>query len=460
MIVSSAVTGCIILLAVIVLYVTEVVPLAVTAVSGCLAMVWLQVSVTNLQIKDADGKVIETIIGGGAYAPATTWASAMSGFTSDSTWMVVGMVMVGAALFETGLADTMGLAIMKTIGASETKLTLIVFPIVMIMSAFLNNSATTATFMPIIQAIASTSGGKVSTKRMLMPLAFAATSGGMLTLVGSTPPVLVNAVLDKTEGVEPFGFFAFGIVGLPVCIVLILYCLTIAKGIANKIWKDEIEAEAASHTEVVVEQKTYDKGKMYKAGFILAFCVIGFILQGSVAAKFFTLGTVSTTGAMLTVILGCMSIKRLYELNDWNTFFVLAGAIGFAAALDKCGSGQLIADKTVALLGDASPFVIYAAFTLLGIILTQMMSNTATTAMMMPIGVAIAQGMGFSVLPLAMGLAAGCAAAYMTPVGTPPNTIVLGAGNYNFMDYVKMGTLYQVISAILIIIICPIFWPL
>jgi anion transporter len=422
--------GCVLLLVVLVLYVTEVVPLAVTAVLGCLLMVWFQV---------------------------TPWATAMGGFASDSTWLVVGMVMVGSSLFETGLADTMGLAIMKRIGASETRLILIVYPVVMLMSGFLNNSATTATFLPIIQSIASTSKGTVSTKRVLMPLAFAATTGGMLTLVGSPPPVLVNAVLDNTEGVESFGFLEFGIVGLPVCIVLIVYCLTIARWIANVIWKDEIAAEIANQqTEVVLEQKVYSKSKMIYSGLILGFCVVGFILQSTLLSSYFTLGTVSTTGAMLTVILGCCSIKRLYELNDWNTFFVLAGAIGFAAGLDKCGSGQLIADKTVAIIGNSGPFIIFAAFTVIGVILTQMMSNTATAAMMAPIGVAIAQGMGFSVLPLAMGIASGCAAAYMTPVGTPLNTIVLGAGNYNFMDYVKLGILCQVVATIMIIIV----WPL
>ena len=425
---SPAVMGIIILLLVIVLYVTEIIPLAVTAVGGALLMIWFQV---------------------------TTFATAFSGFASDSTWMVIGMVMVGAALFETGLAATMGAAIMKAIN-SEAKLILIVYPFAMLMSAFLNNSATTSTFMPIIQAISASSGGKISAKRMLMPLAFAATSGGMLTLVGSTPPVLVNGLMEKTEGLTPFGFFEFGYIGLPICVLLIIYCLTIGQAMTKRMWKDEEEVVQ----NVVIETKQYSKTKMTTAGLILAFCIIGFVLQGTVFSSYFTLGTVSTTGAMLTVICGCMSIKRLYELTDWNTFFVLAGAIGFAAGLDKCGSGQLIADKTVEMLGNSSSFVVYAAFVSIGIIMTQMMSNTACTAMMGPIGIFVAQGMGFSPMPILMGLANGCAAAYMTPVGTPPNTIVLGGGNYSFMDYVKLGTPFQVISMVVIIAGCPLIWPL
>ena len=87
-----------------------------------------------------------------------------------------------------------------------------------------------------------------------------------------------------------------------------------------------------------------------------------------------------------------------------------------------------------------------------------MMSNTAATAMMAPIGIFIAQGLGVSPLTFMMGLATACAGAYMTPVGTPPNTIVLGPGRYTFMDYIKLGGVLQLISFAIVLIVVPIFW--
>jgi anion transporter len=432
---SPAVIALIVLAAVVFFYVTEWLPIAVTTVAGCLALTWLQVS---------------------------TFAVNFSGFASDTLWLVIGMVMVGAALFETGLADEMGRSIIKFIGASETKIILIVYPIAMVMSAFLNNTSTTATFTPIIQAVSAKSGGKVSAKKLLMPLAFAATSGGMLTLVGSTPPVLIHALMVSKK-LPTFGFFEWGYIGLPVCIVLIIYSLTIGQTLAKKMWADDIEAEKKAQAEVVIEHVERAKGPMYVSGAILAFCIIGFMAQPSFATSktfTFSLGLVAITGAMLTVICKCMSIKRLYELTDWNTFFVLGGAIGFAAGLDKSGAGKLIADTAVKYVGQSSPFIVFATFCLVGLILTQMMSNTATAAMMGPIGIFVATGLGFSPIPLLMGLACATAAAYMTPVGTPPNTIVLGPGNYNFMDYMKMGGLFQLISFIIIITLVPMIWPL
>lgn len=432
---SPAVIALIILGIVVFFYVTEWLPIAVTTMLGCIALVWLQVA---------------------------KFSVAFSGFAADTLWLVIGMVMVGAALFETGLADEMGRSIIKFIGASEKKIILIVYPIAMAMSAFLNNTSTTATFTPIIQAISSKSKGKVSAKKLLMPLAFCATTGGMLTLVGSTPPVIVHGLMISL-GLPTFGFFEWGIVGLPVCIALIIYTLTIGQVLAKRMWKDEIDAEANSSVDVVIEHVERPKGAMWRAGLILAFCIIGFIAQPqfeSNKAFSFTLGTVSITGAMLTVVFRTMSIKRLYELTDWNTFFVLAGAIGFAAGLDKSGAGKLIADTAITYVGGSSPFIIFATFCFVGVALTQMMSNTATAAMMAPIGVFVANGMGFSPLPLLMGLATVTAAAYMTPVGTPPNTIVLGPGNYKFMDYVKMGGLFQLISFIIIVFLVPFVWPL
>ncbi len=432
---SPAILALIILAVVVLFYVTEWLPIAVTTVAGCLALSWLQVAKLSVTF---------------------------SGFASDTLWLVIGMVMVGAALFETGLADEMGRSIIKFIGASESRIILIVYPIAMVMSAFLNNTSTTATFTPIIQAVSSKSGGKVSAKKLLMPLAFAATSGGMLTLVGSTPPVLVHGLM-VSKNMPTFGFFEWGYVGLPICILLIIYSLTIGQTIAKKIWGADIEAEAKSMANVTVEHVERPKGPMYAAGAILGFCILGFMLQPSFETSktfTFTLGMVAITGAMLTVICKTMSIQRLYQLTDWNTFFVLGGAIGFASGLDKSGAGKLIADTAIKYVGQSSPFIVFATFCLVGLVLTQMMSNTATTAMMAPIGIFVATGLGFSPLPLLMGLACACAAAYVTPVGTPPNTIVLGPGKYNFMDYMKMGGLFQVISYLVIILVIPMIWPL
>jgi anion transporter len=449
---TPAITGLILMLIILVLYATEVIPLAVTAVIGSPLLIWFQ---------------------------ACTWAKCNSGYNSDSTWMVFSMCMVGACVFECGLAETIGNAL-KNVCDSEFKICLYMFPVVMIMSAFLNNSATTSTFKPILESISKASNGKISARKYLMPLAFAASAGGMLTLAGSTPQVIINGLFDTTPelaeaGYMPFSFFEFALVGGPVCIILLIGVLTFMGKMAEKFFAADIAEErrisqefCAAENAAAGEGKAEVKmdAKQKKCAFCMAFAIVGFIVQGYVANFFkFSLSTAAITAAMLTVILGCWSLKALYIESDWNTFFVLAGSISFASGLSNCGTGTLIAEWAQAMLGDASAFAFYAVFVVIAIIITQIMSNTAAVAMMGPIAINVALGMGFSPMPILMGLAVGCTAAFMTPVGTPPNTIVLSGGYvpdrpYRFMDYVKLGGIFQVIATIAVVVLCPIFYPL
>ena len=424
----------IILLLVIVSYVTEIIPMAVTAVAGPMLSLWMGI------------------------APAGT---AFGGFSNDATWLVCGMIMVGASLFETGVAATVGNSVVKKIKNSETRLVLLFFPMIMVMSAFLNNTSCTATFMPIIRAIAANSGGNISAKRLLMPLAICSNCGGMLTLVGSTPPPIINGAM-AANGLTPFGFFTFAICGLPVCVGLIFFILFIMPTLTNRFWKDEIQAELAAQTsaEVKMEEQKYDKRKMVTASLIMLTCIVLFVGQTTIFNNYFTLATVGLTGGMATVALGTMSLNRLFQLMDWNTFFLLSGSIGFANILVFTRADQLIANTVAAWVGDASLFVIFATFVILTAVLTQFMSNTACAAMMAPIGIFVALGAGMSPYPLMMAIASTAAASFVTPVANPSSTMVLTPGNYKFMDYVKVGGAYQVIAIAIIIAVCPIFWPL
>ena len=131
-----------------------------------------------------------------------------------------------------------------------------------------------------------------------------------------------------------------------------------------------------------------------------------------------------------------------------------------ATAMDTSGAGKLIADWVVGMMGSApSPTVVTAVLFLLSCALTQFMSNTASTALLAPIGIGIAKGLGVSPYPVMMAIAIAASCAFATPVGTPPNTLVLGPGGYRFMDYVKAGSGLVVVCFIVSIIVIPLVWP-
>lgn len=428
----------VILVAIMILYITELIPLAVTAVGSCAAAVLF-----------------------GVVPNKVAWG----GLSSDTNLLIAGMVVVGLTLFETGLAERIGKSIVGIAGDSEFRIMTALMLVTMVLSGFLNNTSTTATMMPVLAGIIATSGGKLHEKFTMMPLAIAAVCGGMLTLVGSTPTVIVQGI-HVAAGLEPFGFFEFAIIGAPICVAFIIYNFTLGRWLSRKMYganpqrseymanmmkdmvADGADAEAAP---------AKDPKKQVIAALILMACVAGFVLADK---DRFPLGTIAMTGALVCVITGCIGEKSVYRQMDWTTVLVLGGSIGFAAALDKSGGGKLLADTVLGLVGNAiTPFILMCLIAGLGVILTQFMSNTAATAMLAPVGIAMAQGLGVDPIPVGMALAMTSSASFSTPVATPPMTLVLGPGGYRFFDYIKWGGLFNIISYFIVILLVPIFWP-
>ena len=162
-------------------------------------------------------------------------------------------------------------------------------------------------------------------------------------------------------------------------------------------------------------------------------------------------------GAMLVVITGCLTMREAFRGIDWTTVFIMAGMMGLGTALDKTGAAQLVATKVVAMVSD--PYAILAAVCLMGAFLSNLMSNAGCAVLLSPLVIGIAHQAGISPLPLVMGLITGISSVFMTPIGTPSNTMVYSAGNYTFMHFVKLGWPLQLISFVASMVIIPVVWP-
>ena len=368
------------------------------------------------------------------------------------------MIVVGAGIFESGLAMRIGQKILDVGRGNATILALTLFLVTMVLSAFLSNSATTATMLPVALALVAASKGKLHDKTLLMPMAAAAVTGGILTLAGSTPQVIVSGVLEK-GGYRALTFFEIGKMGLILCGALLLYNFTLGKLLARKFWGVNPEPGplmkellAKKNDGVQAQMSNGNTSKMIRVSLVLALC-IGLFIWGK-----WPLGTVAMIGAFLTVVTGCITEKRTYELMDWRTVMLLGASIGFATGFDKSGGGKLLADMVLGYLGDAAtPFTIFASITFVAMILTQFMSNTSCTAMFAPIMLALAKGVGANPLAMLVGLALCTNASLSTPVATPPMTIVLGGG-YKFFDYVKWCGPINLIMWVLVLIFVPLLY--
>ena len=427
---SPAVQTLIVLAIMAVFFVTEIIPLAITSLGGAIALALMGIISSQ---------------------------EAFSGLSDSTVVLFAGMFVVGGALFYTGLAQKIGETVVSKAGTSENGLMLAIMGVTATMSAFLSNTGTAAALLPVVVGICSVA--KIPASRQLMPLAFAAGIGGIITMVGTPPNIIVNGALNKA-GITPFGFFEFAWIGIPLTIATILFMMTIGKRfLPNHIIEDVGEVEQ----EVSAGEVSNDPKKQLYSGLILGGVIVLMILGDTLKSNFginLPLSLVAVVGAILCVLTGCLGEKQAYTSIDWVTIFLFAGMMPVAGAMDKSGAGQLIANAVLGVMGsDPSPYFATAVLFILSCLLTQFMSNTASCALLAPIGIAIAKGMGADphAVLMAIGVAASCA--FGTPVGTPPNTLVLGPGQYKFIDYVKAGVPLIIVCFIVSILIIPMVWP-
>lgn len=400
-------------------FATEIIPLAVTAMGASIALGLL-----------------------GVLTPAQVF----SGLSNSTVVLFAGMFVIGAAMFQTGLAQQIGIRVVKSAGSDEKRLMGALMIITVALSSISSNTATVACLMPVVIQICA--AAKIPVARQLMALAVAANVGGTITMIGTPPNILMSATL-QASGLEPFGFFEFAYIGIPLSVVGIIYMLTIGKNLCPSGHVDKIEEEA--------DDKPKDYRKMMICAAILFIVVLGMAFESTIGIP---MQTVAVIGALACVLTGCLTEKQAYRGIDWVTIFLFAGMLPLAEAIDKSGAGKLIADIVVSLMGDnPSPMIIVIAMFILSCGLTQFMSNTAAAALLAPIGISIAQSIGASPYPvlMAIGIAASCA--FTTPVATPPNTLILVPGRFKFMDYVKVGVPLVFVSLVVCCVVIPFFWP-
>ena len=348
---SAATITLLFLLFAVVMFVFEKIPLGVTSMIVCIGLVVTGV----LDVK-----------------------TAFAGFIDSNVILFVAMFIVGGALFETGMANKIG-GIVTHFARSERSLIVAIMVIVGLMSGVLSNTGTAAVLIPVVIGIAAKSG--YARSKLLMPLVFAAAMGGNLSLIGAPGNLIAQSALGEIG--MSFGFFEYAIVGLPILAVGILFYATLGmKLLPNHPVSDDDSFGGEQ------DFSNVPKWKQLLSLVILVLTLLGMIFEKQIDIKLNITGCI---GALALILTGVISEKDALKSIDLKTIFLFGGTLSLASALDKTGAGAEIANIVIGALGEnPSPYVLTLVVFLLCCVMTNFMSNTATTALMVPICLSIA----------------------------------------------------------------------
>ena len=425
---NSAVISLIIFAFCVALFIWDKLPMATSAILGCALMVIFQVC----DFKTAFGQ-----------------------FASNTVLMLIGVLIVGAAVAETGVAAVIGRAITRVSRGNERVLLAVSFLVAMALSTFMTNVTVLAIFIPIFFALAK-DNKNINPLNLVIPLTLAVNMGGVATLAGSSQQMTAQGLLED-YGFTPFKMFDFLPFGLVLGAVALLYCLFVGYPLGKRIWgaRTELDSEYAN-TEI--HEIKLEKRKVISISVIFVLMVFFYIYQ--------KIQWTSTAAALACIITGCISQKKAIASVNWNIVGRLAGCLGIAAALQKGGGIALVGDLFMKLENiGCTPFVLFAILVLIAQLTSLFISNSTAITVTLMIVIAIANSgatgslAGLNVTAYAMGIVLGSSMGASCPLSGSTWGISMAAG-YKFRDYFKYGVGIDVLSYLVILIMVPLLMGL
>jgi di/tricarboxylate transporter len=167
----------------------------------------------------------------------------------------------------------------------------------------------------------------------------------------------------------------------------------------------------------------------------------------------------AVAGAVLMVLIGCLTMEEAYRHIEWRAVFLIAGMLPLGLAMEQTGAAQFLAEGLVGSLGSVGPLAVVVGLFLLGVAATQIMPSAAVAVLLSPMAFNAAADLGVSPAPLFMTVAMAASASFLSPVAHPANLFIMGPGGYRFVDYIRVGLPLTLVVLAVLLLTLPVFWP-
>ncbi|EPL6141110.1 SLC13 family permease [Klebsiella pneumoniae] len=368
---------------------------------------------------------------------------------NENVILIIAMCVLGAAFFKTGLAWQSSKILLKY-AKTERSLSVLIFMISGVMSAFVSNSGTVAVLIPIVLGIAGTS--QIKPIKLLMPLVFGATIGADISIIGSPGNLIAkNTIETFSKGNLSVPFFEYAKIGIP----LMIACALLLFFFGSRLIPDR---DGHEQSDVQMDYSHIPEWHKLLTLIVFVLAILGMVATDYV--KFLPpIHIIACCAAIVLVLTGVLNQKETFNSFETLTVFMLAFMMPLGAALNSTGAGEMIARAVISVTGNSGVIVIMASLWILTWALTQVMSNTAACTLLCPVGWTIAQSIGADPRAVVIAIFIASSVAVCTPMAIPANSMIIGPGNMKFKDFLKPGLAISFVCFIVSMILLPVFYP-
>jgi solute carrier family 13 (sodium-dependent dicarboxylate transporter), member 2/3/5 len=406
-------------------------------------------------------------------------------FTDDTVMLFIGSFIIAQAMVVHGLHRRLAYRVLSLswVGGNTYRIILAFGLIGAITSPVMSNTAGAAMMLPIGLGVMGVVGGMVANQArgeqrverlrfgaaLMLVITYGITVGGLLLPIGS-PPNLIGRELLETETGEPITFFEWFLMALPIVLVMFVAVVVIVLAF-NRPEVKEVEG--------VEEYVREERGKLGRLSrgehntlLVLAFALIGWFLPGLVGivagddSNAYTQveeasneGIVAILAATLLFVLPVDWKKRKFTLNwnqasqiDWGTVILFGGGLVLGSLLSQTGLAEVVGNSLSDSIGVSSLFGITIVIVIVAVLVSETTSNTASAAIMVPIAISIAAASDVNPTIPALAAIFGANYGFMLPVSTPPNAIVYSSGLLPITRMIKAGAVFDIIGAVLCVV--------